>query len=60
MAMQRAKPAQLFLRAHIPQSVVGGLGACSPRKIFEFRLYESASEAIGDHHNHTKFMATGL
>ena len=25
-----------------------------------FRPYEIATEAVGDHHNHTKFMATGL
>ena len=37
-----------------------GLGACSPRKISEFRPYESASEAIGDHHNHAKSVASGL
>ena len=31
--------------AHIAHSVLGGLG--------KFRPYESASEAVGDHHNHT-------
>ena len=25
-----------------------------PRKIFKFRQYESASEAVGDHINHAK------
>ena len=35
-------------------AVYKSLGACSPRKIFKFRPYESASEAVGDHHNHTK------
>ena len=27
-------------------------GACSPRKFLKFRPYESASEAVGDHHNY--------
>ena len=47
------------MHSHIAHSVVGGLGACSPREILNFRLYASASEAVGDHHNHAKFMATG-
>ena len=42
-AVRRAQPAQLFARANITQSVVGGSGACLPRKIFEFKPYESAS-----------------
>ena len=53
-AVQRAQPAQLFARANITQSVVEGSGACLPRKIFEFKPYESASEAIGDYHNHAR------
>ena len=38
----------------------GGLGACSPGKFLKFRPYESASVAVGNHHNHAKFIATGL
>ena len=34
----------------------GGLGTW---KIFKFRLYESASEAVGDHNKHAKFMVAG-
>ena len=41
----------------IVHSVLGGSRTCSPWK---FRPYESASEAVGDHHNHAKFMATGM
>ena len=38
----------------ISHSVLGGLGAYSPKKLFKFRPYESASEAVGDNHNHAK------
>ena len=38
----------------------GGGGTHRVGGIFKFRPYESASEAVGDHHNHAKFMATGL
>ena len=38
----------------------GGLGACSPGKFLKFRPYESTSVAVGNHHNHAKFSATGL
>ena len=31
-----------------------------PHEMFKFRPYESASKAVGDHHNYAKFMATGL
>ena len=47
-------------RAYNAQRSIGGSGGMLPRKIFSFRPYESASEAVGDHHNHAKFMATGL
>ena len=33
-------------------SVHSTLGACSPKKFLKFRPYESASEAVGDHHNY--------
>ena len=33
-------------------------GGMLPRKILKFRLYESTSEAIRDHHNHKKFMTS--
>ena len=33
---------------------------CTTGVIFQFRPYESVSEAVGDHHNHAEFMATGL
>ena len=36
-------------------SVVGGSGGMLPQENFE--IYESASEAVGDHHNNAKFMA---
>ena len=52
--------ARVVLFALITHSVLGGVGACSPRTVFKFKTYESTSEAIGDHHNHTNFMATGL
>ena len=42
--MQRAKPAQLF--AHIKQSVVGGLGACSPRKKDHMRVLKPSETTI--------------
>ena len=35
------------------------MGVCSPRKTIKVGPYESTSEAIRDHHNHTTFMATG-
>ena len=34
----------------LPYNAQHSRGACSPRKMFKFRPYESASEAIGDHH----------
>ena len=38
-------------------SVLGGfLEHAPPGKIFKFRPYESASEAVGDHHHHAKFI----
>ena len=37
---------------------LGGSGDMLPQKIF--RPYESTSEAIKDHHNHTKFVASGV
>ena len=40
----------VFLCVDISQGVVGGSGAHSTRKNFEFRLYKSVSEAIKDHH----------
>ena len=52
----RRAPHQLSVRIQLG----GGLGACSPRKILKFRLCESVSEAVGDHHNHAKFVATGV
>ena len=27
-------------------------------QIFKFRPYESATEAVGDHHNHAKYLTT--
>ena len=52
----------VFFRMHIMHSVLEGscMGACSHKKMFSFRPYEGTSEAVGDHRNHTKFMATGL
>ena len=44
--------------ARIAHSVVGGSGGMLRQ--LNFRLHESAFEAIGDHHNHAIFMATGV
>ena len=45
---------------YIAHCLLGGSGACSPRKRLKFRLCESVSEAVGDHYNHAKFVATGV
>ena len=58
MAMRRAQCGFLF-SACIMHSVLGGSGGMLPQENLA-RPYESASEAVGDHHNHTKFMAIGL
>ena len=42
-------------REYSMHSTLGGPGDMLPQ-----RLYESASEAIQDHHNHTKFVASGV
>ena len=47
-----------FFCARIMHIVLGGCGGMLPQE--NFLPYESASEAIGDHHNHAKIMATGL
>ena len=39
---------------------VWGHAPPSPRKILHLDHYESASEAVGDYHNHTQFTATGV
>ena len=49
----------VFFCVRIMQSVVGGSVGMLPKGNFDHN-YQSASEAIRDHHNHAKFMATGL
>ena len=52
-----ARSAPNFFRERIMHSVLGRSGGML---LYEFRRYESASEAVGDHHNHTKCLTTGL
>ena len=46
-----------FFRERIMHSVLGRSGGML---LYKFRRYESASEAVGDHHNHAKCLTTGL
>ena len=41
--------------------ILGGLGACSPRKFLEIRCSEIASQAIlGQKHSHTSYLTRGV
>ena len=55
-----ARSVRSFVCAYNRQRSRGIWGHALPGKFVKFRPYESASEAVGDHHNHTKFMANGL
>ena len=48
-----ARSAPNFFRKHIMHSVLGRSGGML---LYKFRRYESASEAVGDHHNHAKML----
>ena len=52
-----ARSAPNFFRERIMHSVLGRSGGML---LYKFRRYESASEAVGDHHNHAKCFTTGL
>ena len=52
-----ARSAPNFFRERIMHSVLGRSGGML---LYKFRRYESASEAVGDHHNHAKRLTTGL
>ena len=55
-AVRRAQRAEFFCE-HIMHSVLGRSGGML---LYKFRRYESASEAVGDHHNHAKCLTTGV
>ena len=57
MAVRRTQRAEFFFHERIIHSVLGRSGGML---LYKFRRYESASEAVGDHHNHAKCLATGL
>ena len=48
---------RFFFRELVMHSVLGRSGGML---LYKFRRYESASEAVGDHHNHAKCLTTGL
>ena len=52
-----ARRAPNFFCERIMHSVLGRSGGMLLHK---FRRYESAYEAVGDHHNHAKCLTTGL
>ena len=52
-----ARSAPNCFRERIMHSVLGRSGGML---LYKFRLYESASEAVGDHHNYAKCLTTGL
>ena len=52
-----ARSAPKFFRERVMHSVLGRSGGML---LYKFRRCESASEAVGDHHNHAKCLTTGL
>ena len=58
MAVRRAQRGEFF-RERIMHGVLL-LGRSGGMLLYKFRRYDSASEAVGGHHNDAKCLTTGL